>query len=316
MTRITTTVPGLFSVLLVGFLTVNVFAADPEPPTLGKSFHSDAIRFVAAISEDQQASTLIFDNFVVATAQGKGQLLSAETKSFTLGNQIEAKDAVTVTMDLRGFVATQDGGTAAVIVHAGQETTVVDLPRAIAAATSKPRKTDDPLYVQAQTDAERAGFDDRAPSKKSNDFSTRITVTLEKGQPLQATVVLLTDRQPNADSSALVVVDSIDVSVKAAPAPKKTEQKSASPKLTLVSGEKETAETKSAEKKPAEKKTAAKKATEKKDAGDSMTSKPADAPKSAPKDTESKASPKKAVKEKSDSKAEEKKAADTKKSGA
>jgi hypothetical protein len=309
MKRIATTVLELFSVLLVGFLTVGVLAEEPGSPTLGKSFHSETTRFVVAIGEDQQGSTLIFDNFLVATAQGKGSLPSAVTKSFSLGNKIEAKDAVTVTLDIRGFVLTEEGGTAALIVHAGQETTLVDLPRAITAATSKPGKTDEPLYVQAQADAERAGFAAGASSKKSESFSTRVTATLAKGQPLQATFLLLADRLPNADSSALIVVDSIDVSVKTAPASKKLEQKAVASKGAPVDEGKEPAE-----KKSAEKKVTAKKATEKKDGGKSVTSRTVSDAKPTPKETEEKASPKKAVKDKSESEAEEKETADTKKS--
>jgi hypothetical protein len=195
-------------------------ADDAGAPKLGKTFNPDAIRFVSATSEDGETSVLIFDNFVLGTATGKGDLVNADTKSFSVTNKIEAKDGVTVWLDIRGFVSTEDGGSAAVLVHAGGETTLVDLGKAAAAGASKVRKEDDTLYVQAKSSAESAGFKVNARPKGGQDFYARVSVSLAKGEPLQATVVTLVDRLPNADSQALITVDSIDVSVKAAPAAK------------------------------------------------------------------------------------------------
>ncbi len=270
-------------------------ADDAGAPKLGKTFYPDAIRFVSATSEDGETSVLIFDNFVLGTATGKGDLVNADTKSFSVTNKIEAKDGVTVWLDIRGFVSTQDGGSAAVLVHAGGETTLVDLEKAAASGASKARKEDDALYVQAKSSAESAGFKVNSRPKGGQDFYARVSASLAKGEPLQATVVTLVDRLQNADSQALITVDSIDVSVKAAPAPKSpsttekkpevaktvakskeaTEDKDVAPKK--VAAVKKKAEDKSADKKeaktdgdgsaekkkPVEKKDSGKKAVEK-----------------------------------------------------
>ncbi|MBC7964618.1 MAG: hypothetical protein H7Z17_01735 [Fuerstia sp.] len=164
---------------------------------------------------------MIFDNFVLATSNGKGELLESRTKSFSVANKIEAKDAVSVALDIRGFVSTEEGGSVAILVQAGGETTLVDLSKAIEAATSKPRDPEDPLYLAAKESSKMAGFTVNSRPKESEDYFIRVPVKLAKGQPLQATVLLLVDRLPESGSGALVTVDSIDITVKADTAPKK-----------------------------------------------------------------------------------------------
>lgn len=79
-----------------------------EKPKLGKVIDLDANRCVSSTSEDRAVATMLSDNFVLATSGGKGDLLESRTKSFSIANKVEAKDAVSVTWNIRGFVSTQE----------------------------------------------------------------------------------------------------------------------------------------------------------------------------------------------------------------
>ena len=140
----------LHTLVLSSLLTAVGAADEAKTPKLGKTFFPDAIRFVSTTSEDREVTALMFDNFVLATASGKGELVSAETKTFSVTNQLESDGGVTATLDIRGFVSVSEGGSAALVVHAGGETTVVDLKKATAASATKMRKPEEPLYVQAK----------------------------------------------------------------------------------------------------------------------------------------------------------------------
>ena len=212
---------------LMIMLISHAFADEADKPKFGKAFYPDSIRFVSNTSEDREAATMIFDNFVLATSGGKGDVLESRTKSFSVANKIESKDAVSVVLDVRGFVSTQEGGSVAIIVQAGGETTLVDLGKAIAAAKSKPRDAEDKLYLAAMESSKEAAFTVSSRPKESDDYFVRIPAKLVKGQPLQATVLLMVDRLPESGSEALVTVDSIDISFKAEPAPKKKTEKPA-----------------------------------------------------------------------------------------
>ena len=118
-------------------LISHALADEADKPKLGKVFYPDAIRFVSNTSDDREAATIMFDNFVLATSNGKGELLESRTKSFSVANKIEGKDAVSVALDIRGFVSVQEGGSAVIIVQAGGETTLVDLSKAIEAAKAE-----------------------------------------------------------------------------------------------------------------------------------------------------------------------------------
>ncbi len=277
-------------ILAASLMVASVLAEDADQPKLGKVFETDSIRFVTATSDDRMVSSMLFDNFAIASSDGKGGLLESRTKSFSLANKIEAKDSISVFLDIRGYVSAANGGKATLIIQIGDETTLVDLKKSIAAAASKPRNLEDPLYVAVQQSAKAAGFSTGGGPKGSEDYMVRVPAKLQKGQPLQSTVLLLVDRLPNAGSSAIITVDSIDVSVKAAPAEKqkpdpdqspevaKTEKKSVEKKSTDKPAGKEpeksgkSLDTKSdAGEKPAAKKTSEKKADSKKSSEDAKS---------------------------------------------
>ncbi|GEM_PF-1872810 len=253
----------LHTLVLSSLLTAVGAADEAKTPKLGKTFFPDAIRFVSATSEDREVTTLMFDNFVLGTASGKGELVSAETKTFSVTNQLDSDGGVTATLDIRGFVSVSEGGSAALVVHAGGETTVVDLKKAIAASATKMRKPEEPLYVQAKEAAEAAGLKVSGQPKGSENYLARISGTFEKGQPLQATVIVIVDRLTAASSSAMITVDTIDIGVKASPADKaaKDPEKKAEVAKADKKAEKETAEKTEGDK--PEKKTAVKKDTRK-----------------------------------------------------
>lgn len=225
-------------VLFLCLLAPTTLAGEADAPTFGKAVYPDSIRFVTATSEDGEVMTMLFDNFVVSTRPGKGQHLGAETKSFSVANDLKAREGVTATLDVRGFVAVEEGGSAALLIHAGGETTIVDLSKAIEAAASKPRESEDALYAQAVENAGTAGLTVNARPKKSEDFLARASATFAPGEALQVTVLLLAERLSDADSSALITVDSIDISLKSA-APSRT-KKEAEPKTAAAKTEKKT----------------------------------------------------------------------------
>ena len=232
-----------------------LMADDTEAPKFGKTYPSDAIRFVTATSEDRAATTMLFDNFVLATEPGRGQVVEAKTRTLTFGNVIEAKSDVSVNLDLRGFVSTVANGSAALIVMAGGETTAVDLQKAI--ESKKTIEEADPVRKSAAEKATAAGFTVSAQPKGSDDFYARVPVKVAEGQPLQVTVVLIVDRQPTADSQALITIDSIDLSVKAVAKSDKAEKKSAKTEKASEKAENKEAKEAKVEKK-VEKKTNAK----------------------------------------------------------
>lgn len=251
-----------------GIMGSSVAQADEAAaPKFGKAYPSDAIRFVAATSEDREATTMIFDNFVLATETGRGQLIEAKTRTFTFGNAIEAKSDAAVNLDVRGFVSTVAGGSAALVIMAGGETTAVDLQKAIEA--DKAVDENNPVRKSASEKATTAGFTVSAQPKGSDSFFARVPVKVAEGQPLQATVVLIVDRQPTADSQSLITVDSIDLGIKAVAKSDKTEKKSAKAdkaEKPEKAGDKEVKTAKETKEAKAEKKAEAREVSAKKDA--------------------------------------------------
>lgn len=261
----------------LGLFSAIGMADEADRPKLGVVFYPDAVRFVTSISEDREVATMLFDNFSLATTSGKAPLVTAQTKSFSISNSPESKGDAVATLDIRGFVDVQEGGSAALIIHAGGETTVVDLKKAVAAETTKPRKTEDALYLAAKETADTAGFRNSSKAAGGANYYARVSVDVAKGQPLQATVLLLVDRVPASGSGALIAVDSLDISVKPAPKPKTdgdSAKKTEVTKVEKVKPEKDS-DTASNEAKP-EKKSAAKKTGRKTAAKKTAAEKPTD----------------------------------------
>lgn len=88
-----------------------------DGPKFTKSIPTDAIRFVAITSEDGQASTMIFDNFLIETGAGNPSVPDVETRTFTYVREIESTKDCLVEQDFRGFVAREGNASAAMIVH-------------------------------------------------------------------------------------------------------------------------------------------------------------------------------------------------------
>ncbi|HND54587.1 MAG TPA: hypothetical protein PLV92_19380, partial [Pirellulaceae bacterium] len=136
-------------------------ATPSQPPKFKTVVLPDAIRFVQAFSEDRQAGTLIFDNFVAGTAAGRGSLPGAELKKFTYVLQPDADKTARVRQVIRGYVSTVGSGSAALVVHSGGTTTLVDLAKAIKAAKSSknaPAKSVEATRAQARAAAATLGF--------------------------------------------------------------------------------------------------------------------------------------------------------------
>ena len=143
------------------------------------------------------------------------------------------------------------------------------LARRSLGGASKPRDPEDSLYLAAKESSKAAGFTVSSRSKGSEDYFVRVPVKLAKGQPLQATVLLLVDRLPETGSWALVTVDSIDITVKADSAPKKKSEKSADTETS----EKKTTETSDKKESSEKKDSPAKKESTKSEDGEKSSSK-------------------------------------------
>lgn len=185
-------------------------------PKFKKSIPTDAIRFVAATSEDGQASTMIFDNFLIETGLGNPSVPDVVTRTFTYVREIENAEDCLVEQDFRGFVAREGNASAAMIVHSGSQTTVVDLVMAIEDAKNCAVSKDFPTRKKAQKAAAEEGLNDSERVGEFDDFFVRISTLVPSGQSLQTTIVLLVDRVGEADeSTASLTIDSIDSEVKA-----------------------------------------------------------------------------------------------------
>ena len=197
--------------LLVG-LTGSATAADP---TLKKVIPTDAVVFARAFSEDSKVCTLIFDNLLIDTDIGKGGLPSVETKNFTYVFTPESDGEVCVVQIIRGFVSTQNTGSAALQIHSNGQTTAVDFDKAIATAKKGLTIRDPDLLKKAKGMAADQGFKGKPKRDKFDDFQIKFERHVAKGVPLQTTLSLLVDRLPAEDgnSGAALYVDTIDVEV-------------------------------------------------------------------------------------------------------
>lgn len=214
------------ALLLAALLTIpasgQLAAEDAsEGPKFKRGVPTDAIRFVAADSEDGRASTMIFDNFQVATDASRTVAPDISTRTFTFVRKIDSTSDSCVELDFRGFVSRSGVASASMIVHTGGKTTVVDLKKAIQTAKENTIDLSCPVRKKAQEAADESGFDDA--EGEADDFAVFIAARVPKGQTLQTTVILLVERTKEGDeeSGATLVVDSIDCEVEAAPGKEK-----------------------------------------------------------------------------------------------
>ena len=182
---------GLFAAILI-----SQTAMADDGPKFKKGVPTDAIRFVINDSDDAKASTMIFDNFQVATATSKPAQPDIQLKTFTYVRNIESTEDACLEQDFRGYVSRDGLAGASMIVRTGGKTWVVDLDKAIKNAN------DDPSESEEDEEDEFEGADD---------FLVTISTAIPKGQSLQTTVILLVDRiQGDDESGALLVLDTID----------------------------------------------------------------------------------------------------------
>lgn len=189
-----------------------------DGPKFTKSIPTDAIRFVAATSEGGQASTMIFDNFLIETGVGNPSVPDVVTRTFTYVREIESTEDCLVEQDFRGFVAREGNASAAMIVHSGSQTAVVDLVKAIEDAKDCAVNKDFPTRKQAEQAAAEEGLKDSERVGEFDDFIVNISTLVPAGQSLQTTIFLLVDQVGGTDEpTAFLTIDSIDSEVKASP---------------------------------------------------------------------------------------------------
>ena len=174
----------------------------------------DAVRFVTAFSEDKQAATMIFDNFLASTRADNGMLPDTTIKTFTYCLEPEiSKDAV-VEHHVRGFFSTEGSASAALVIHAAGQTTLVKLEGYKGKGREKKKEGDSALQEQARKLAKEQGFEIGDPPSKSDDYIATFKTKAKPNTPIQVTVILLVDRLPgDSAQGALLTVDSIDFEI-------------------------------------------------------------------------------------------------------
>ena len=212
-------------IILLGafvFCSVSAVVANAhEGPTFKKSIPTESVRFVCAFSTDSRVGTMLFENLIVGTELGRGDLPSVHTKQFSYVLQPENKDEVNVVQIVRGFVNTQGSGNASLMIHTGGRAVVVDWKKAIAAA----KGAVDPKFTELKKtirDKDMKAAVASNATEKFDDFMIELKRQVPLGKPLQTTFVLLVDRLTDDDGSgAMIAIDSIDFEVMPKKATKK-----------------------------------------------------------------------------------------------
>lgn len=203
-------------IILLLTLEASLVQAD-DGPKFKKGVNTDAVRFVSNDSDDGKASTMIFDNFDVATDISRPGSPDVRMKTFTYVRTIEGSKDSCVEQHFRGFVSRHGAASATMIIHAGGKTTTVDLKKAVADAKKNTIELT-PVRKGALKEADEEGFevDDDGDD---DDYFVAIATRVPKGRTLQTTIILLVDRVPDGDQipEAFLTVDSIDMEVEVAP---------------------------------------------------------------------------------------------------
>lgn len=204
------------TLLVIVTLSTQAIAADrAAAPKFTKTIPTDAVRFVVSTSPDDQARTMMFDNFLITTDSGKPVEPDVRMKTFSFEFGVESESDACVHLYFQGFVARQGSSSTAMIVHAGGKTTVVDLKQSIAEANKDVVTRNEPTRAQAKAAAADEGFDDSKPDGEFDDFLAHVSTLAPKGESsLLVTVILLVDRVKGAAiPEAYLSIDTIDAEV-------------------------------------------------------------------------------------------------------
>jgi hypothetical protein len=168
------------------------------------------IGFATDISDDGQATTIIFDNLLVSVEPARPRALrdhtAIQTKVFTVHIPYSTdQQSVTMLMDLRGFVDARAGADVRLVACAGGTTKVVAL------------STDECNLAKLKGTSKDAIAAEH-PSMQLGDFQDRVefTVQTHAAKPVcQITLFLLVeDNTDTADSGgALLALDSLDLEI-------------------------------------------------------------------------------------------------------
>ncbi|PQO45474.1 hypothetical protein [Blastopirellula marina] len=204
-------------VLCAGLLMVGLFtlALRAEEVGSGGTFGKPVtiptnVGYAVNVSDDGKAMGVIFDNVVVdlsattTSQRGTQNQTSIQTKLFTLLLPCKSDDkTLSVTADVRGFVSTDQGARARLIVCAGDATHVVKLTATKEEVVFKGSCKE---KLVEESDGEDIDFQDR--------FRFKLAPKAEK-PVCQVTLVLVLERDTDeADSGGgLLAVDSLDFSI-------------------------------------------------------------------------------------------------------
>ena len=209
-----------FRLASIMVLACGGIARSQEGPKFKPVILPDSVHYVQDFTEDKLVGTMVFDNFVITTEIGRGSPPSVASKKLTYALQTESTTEASVKTIIRGFVATQGSGSAALLIHAGGKSTLVDWDKATAGAKATPRDANSKTWKGALARAKEEGLTVGDRPDRSSDFLAVIDTPVPAGQPLQTTVFLLVDRLVGNDSDAFLSIDSIDFVISPAEASK------------------------------------------------------------------------------------------------
>ncbi len=177
----------------------------PSPPVLKRPISIvDAVTVAFNISQDGQAATALFDNLQVGTNVLKDMPLVV-TRTATVDLPISGNTMpLQIQEDIRGYVFSQPGAGASLVIRSCGQTTVVDLASAKADAKKFPRPA-----TSATAKRRPKGVD------LDSDFYYRFVGTLPANARAQVTFYLLVDKDQDQANGpgALLAVDSLDVTI-------------------------------------------------------------------------------------------------------
>jgi hypothetical protein len=163
----------------------------------------------ADISGDELAATVIFDNLQAVLDSYNGDL-PVKTRVATLSLPLkDATQEVCITYQIRGYVSTAKSSRAALVVHVGDTTQVVDLAKAAAA---KPGPV-----TERVTQTRKEALAKLTPRKRSqpldDDFFVQFTTAVPAGNTHKVTLFLLVERDGVDAADAYLQVDTLDCEI-------------------------------------------------------------------------------------------------------
>jgi M6 family metalloprotease-like protein len=181
--------------------------ADPSDTVLaGMVRPHDPTSHVVNFSPDGKAATLIFDQLFAEAGSNKQVGTTVATFSLPLK---PGTDPASITLDIRGFVFTDDGSAASLVVQGMGNTVLVDLPTQSATADSPATEPSREPLRQAWKSFQAAA----AGTASSGDIDQRLEWNITGEKELTITVYLFVDRRCESSHGGFLAIDTLDVEI-------------------------------------------------------------------------------------------------------